>query len=87
MTHIPEYTVPASQAGRGQAASGCNLFIFHLPTDWGDPDLLSYFAPYGNIVSYRIMTDKITGRNRGFGFVSYDNPLSASNAMKHMNGF
>ena len=33
------------------------------------------------------MTDKESGRSRGFGFVSYDNPQSALAAVKSMNGF
>ena len=34
-----------------QAIQGCNLFVFHLPDDWTDEDLLEYFAPHGNVVS------------------------------------
>ena len=45
------------------------------------------FAPFGQVVSARIMTDKESGRSRGFGFVSYDNPQSALAAVKSMNGF
>jgi RNA recognition motif-containing protein len=33
------------------------------------------------------MTDRDTGRSRGFGFVSYDNPQSAQTALRSMNGF
>ena len=28
---------------------GCNLFVFHLPDDWTDEDLLEYFAPHGTV--------------------------------------
>ena len=61
-----------------------------------EQDLASHFAPFGNLVSTRIMTDKNTGRNKGYGsarpadaigFASYDNPQSAQKAVVVMNGF
>jgi len=70
-----------------QNLSGTNLFIFHLPNEWADQDLEQNFGSFGQVVSARIMTDKGTGRSRGFGFVSYDNPQSALAAVKAMNGF
>lgn len=70
-----------------QNLSGTNLFIFHLPNEWTDEDLEQNFSTFGNIVSARIMTDRETGRSRGFGFVSFDNPQSALAAVKGMNGF
>ena len=70
-----------------QPTVGSNLFIFHLPNDWTDEDLRQNFETFGLIVSARIMTDRETGRSRGFGFVSYDNPQSAQAAVRGMNGF
>uniref|UniRef100_A0A8C9HZW9 CUGBP Elav-like family member 2 n=1 Tax=Piliocolobus tephrosceles TaxID=591936 RepID=A0A8C9HZW9_9PRIM len=66
---------------------GANIFIFHIPNEWVHNDLLSAFSPFGNIISAHIATEKNTGRNRGFAFVSYDNVDSALNAIKYMNGF
>ena len=66
---------------------GCNLFVFHLPNEWTENDLVNNFAPFGNVVSARIMTEKETGRSRGFGFVSFDVQASALNALKAMNGY
>lgn len=45
------------------------------------------FEEYGTIISVRIMTDKATGKSKGYGFISYDNPDSANRAINHMNGF
>ena len=45
------------------------------------------FEEFGNIVSVRIMTDKNTGKSKGYGFISYDNIESANKAIAHMNGF
>ncbi len=63
------------------------MFIFHLPNEWREEDLARTFGAFGLIVSARIMTDRDTGRSRGFGFVSYDNPQSAQTALRSMNGF
>lgn len=70
-----------------QNLSGTNLFIFHLPNEWSEEDLSRNFAAFGTIISARIMTDRETGRSRGFGFVSYDNTQSAHAAVRSMNGF
>jgi CUG-BP- and ETR3-like factor len=55
--------------------------------DLDDSDILKCFQAYGEVLSARIMKDKATGRSRGFGFVSYDNPQSAESAIKGMNGY
>jgi len=66
---------------------GCNLFVFHLPDDWTDDDLNEYFAPHGSLVSAKVMKELGTGRSRGFGFVSYDDRVSAATAIKKMQGY
>ncbi|KAG8564546.1 hypothetical protein GDO81_016515 [Engystomops pustulosus] len=82
-----------SQQGLGAAGSqkegpeGANLFIYHLPQEFGDQDLLQMFMPFGNIVSAKVFIDKQTNLSKCFGFVSYDNPVSAQAAIQSMNGF
>jgi len=66
---------------------GCNLFVFHLPDDWTDDDVHEYFAPHGNVVSAKVMKELGTGRSRGFGFVSYEDRVSAATALKKMQGY
>lgn len=39
------------ELGIGENPRGCNLFVFHLPDDWTDEDLLEYFTPHGTVVS------------------------------------
>lgn len=65
---------------------GANLFIFHLPNDWTEVELTNCFKEFGNVISSRIECDKETGRSKGYGFVSFDNPVSAYNSMQQMNG-
>ncbi|XP_011605825.1 CUGBP Elav-like family member 2 isoform X3 [Takifugu rubripes] len=66
---------------------GANLFIYHLPQEFGDQDLLQMFMPFGNMVSAKVFIDKQTNLSKCFGFVSYDNPVSAQAAIQAMNGF
>lgn len=66
---------------------GANIFVFHVPNDWTQKELQTNFAHFGSVVSARIATDKSTGRNKGYAFVSYDNILSAAQAVQQMNGF
>lgn len=71
----------------GQGPEGCNLFVFHIPNDMTNLKLYELFVKFGDVVSTRIMVDKDTGRSRGFGFVSFDNPHSADMAIQKMSGF
>ncbi|XP_075044203.1 CUGBP Elav-like family member 1 isoform X8 [Mixophyes fleayi] len=66
---------------------GANLFIYHLPQEFGDQDILQMFMPFGNVVSAKVFIDKQTNLSKCFGFVSYDNPVSAQAAIQSMNGF
>jgi len=70
-----------------EGPEGANLFIYHLPQEFGDNDLAQAFSPFGNILSAKVFIDKQTNLSKCFGFVSYDNPLSSQAAIQAMNGF
>ncbi|XP_069375841.1 CUGBP Elav-like family member 2 isoform X5 [Paralichthys olivaceus] len=70
-----------------EGPEGANLFIYHLPQEFGDQDILQMFMPFGNVVSAKVFIDKQTNLSKCFGFVSYDNPVSAQAAIQAMNGF
>uniref|UniRef100_A0A0G4HYD5 RRM domain-containing protein n=1 Tax=Chromera velia CCMP2878 TaxID=1169474 RepID=A0A0G4HYD5_9ALVE len=66
---------------------GRNLFVFHLPNDWGEGDLREHFEKFGPITSVLIAREGESGRKKGFGFVCFESPACALSAISGMNGF
>jgi RNA recognition motif-containing protein len=48
------------------------LFVGNLPWSVGDDELARIFTPHGDVQSARVITDRDTGRSRGFGFVEIE---------------
>jgi len=64
-----------------------NIFVGNLNFRATEESLRALFERYGVVNSARIMTDRDTGRSRGFGFVEMANDSEADQAIAALNGF
>ena len=62
-----------------------NIFISNLNFKVGDSDLQQLFEEYGEVSSAKIITDRYTGRSRGFGFVEMPDDAAAEKAISELN--
>ena len=63
-----------------------NLFVGNMSFDTTEGELRAIFEPYGEITSINIITDRDTGRPRGFGFVELADDEQAAKAITELNG-
>ena len=63
-----------------------NIFVGSLPFSVEEADLRGYFEEYGAVESVKIISDKFTGRSKGFGFVEMANDAEAQKAIDELNG-
>lgn len=61
------------------------LFVGGLPWSVTSDELRSTFAPHGDIADAVVITDRETGRSRGFGFVEFNDGAEADAAMRALN--
>ena len=63
-----------------------NIYVGNLPFETTEDNLHVTFAEYGEVTSARVITDRMTGRSRGFGFVEMANNNEAEAAIRALNG-
>ena len=61
------------------------LYVGNIPYSTTEDELQATFAPYGPLQEVKIITDRETGRSRGFAFVTFDNSEGAE-AATQLNG-
>ncbi len=64
-----------------------NLFIGNLPYSATDDQLKEIFSKAGEVVSARVITDKFSGRSKGFGFVEMATEEEAQKAIQTLEGY
>jgi RNA recognition motif-containing protein len=62
-----------------------NLYVSNISFHTADDDLRKLFEPYGTVSSAKVISDRETGRSRGFGFVEMESEKDAQAAMKALN--
>ncbi len=63
-----------------------NIYVGNLPFDATEANLRSLFADYGTINSAAVITDRETGRSRGFGFIELADETLAGEAIDKLDG-
>ncbi|HTU16597.1 MAG TPA: RNA-binding protein [Gemmataceae bacterium] len=63
-----------------------NIYVGNLTWDATADDLLALFQSFGAVARAQVITDRETGRSRGFGFVEMDNDQEAQTAIDNLNG-
>ncbi len=66
--------------------TGHKIFVGNLPFEADDQDLSEIFSQAGAVVSARVVTDRYTGRSKGFGFVDMATTDDARSAIEQFNG-
>ena len=62
------------------------LYVGNLSYKVKQEELESLFSEYGNVSSAVVISDKFTGRSKGFGFVEMEDPASADKAIQELDG-
>ncbi len=62
-----------------------NIYVGNIPYRLGEEDLKEIFQEYGTVDSVKIITDKFSGRSKGFGFIEMPNEEEAKKAIEELN--
>ncbi len=63
-----------------------NIYVGNLDFKVNENDLEGIFEDYGTVSSIKIITDKYSGKSKGFGFVTMENQVEANKAINELNG-
>jgi RNA recognition motif-containing protein len=62
------------------------LYVGSLPYKTTEDELFQIFSQFGEIISVKIVTDRVTGQSKGFGFVEMSKEADAQKAIESVNG-
>jgi RNA recognition motif-containing protein len=63
-----------------------NIYVGNLHFNLSEDELKEIFEEYGEVTSAKVITDKYSGRSKGFGFVEMPNDAEGEAAIKNLNG-
>lgn len=62
------------------------LYVGNLPFSVQEQELKDFFSKYGSVTNVQLISDRETGRSKGFGFVELSNHDEAKSAIQELNG-
>ena len=63
-----------------------NIYVGNLNFNFGEDELKELFEKYGEVTSVKVITDKYSGRSKGFGFVEMSDDEASTQAIEELNG-
>jgi cold-inducible RNA-binding protein len=69
-----------------RATANMNIYVGNIPFQTTGPDLETLFSEYGEVSSASVISDRETGRSRGFGFVEMPSSDAARSAIEALDG-
>jgi RNA recognition motif-containing protein len=83
----PALVVPTSKRGRSEECDlSKKLYVGNLPFSITEDELRAAFESHGSVTSVNVITDRETGRSRGFGFVEMEDASAADAATRALDG-
>jgi RNA recognition motif-containing protein len=83
---LEDVVISVPQRPKRASMGPTKLFVGGLSWDISTDDLRAAFSRFGTLVDATVILDRGTGRSRGFGFVTFENPPDAAAAVKEMDG-
>lgn len=74
------------QGRQKRSLMATKLYVGNLPYTVNDQQLADYFSEAGEVVTANVVTDKFSGRSKGFGFVEFANDAEGDKAIADLNG-
>lgn len=75
-----------STSGANKGEEKMNIYVGNVSYDLTEKELEELFAEFGSVSAARIITDRTTGRSKGFGFIEMDNKAEGEEAIKQLDG-
>jgi RNA recognition motif-containing protein len=63
------------------------IYVGNIPYALREPEISEVFSKYGKIISIKIITDKYSGRSKGYGFVEMENDEQEEQAIRECNKY
>jgi len=86
--HLPKTQEPQSSSDGPRRRGGrlIEIYVGNLPYETTEKELEKTFKAYGSVASSRVISNRFSGKSRGFGFIEMDDRSEAEEAIRALNG-